>query len=43
MRLLSVEEIIILHHKLIEQTGGSFGVRDVGLIEKCRKSRNCHF
>lgn len=33
MRLLSVDEIIILHHKLIGQTGGSHGVRDMGLIE----------
>lgn len=33
MRLLSVEEIIVLHRKLIEQTGGSYGVRDRGLIE----------
>ncbi len=33
MRLLSVDEIIILHQKLIVQTGGSHGVRDMGLIE----------
>lgn len=33
MRLLSVEEIMVLHRKLIEQTGGSYGVRDQGLIE----------
>ena len=33
MRLLTVEEIMLLHSNLIEQTGGSYGVRDTGLIE----------
>ena len=33
MRMLSVEEIMLLHRKLIEQTGGSQGVGDIGLIE----------
>lgn len=33
MRLLTVPDIILLHKKLIEQTGGSHGIRDAGLIE----------
>lgn len=33
IRLLSVNEIMVLHRKLIEQTGGGYGVRDQGLIE----------
>lgn len=33
MILLTVDEIISLHHKLINKTGGSGGIRDVGLLE----------
>lgn len=33
MILLTVEEIIALHNKLIEKTGGSYGLRDKGLLE----------
>ncbi|EGO65249.1 type II toxin-antitoxin system death-on-curing family toxin [Acetonema longum] len=33
MRLLTVPDIILLHQKLIEQTGGSHGIRDISLIE----------
>lgn len=33
MRKLSVENIILLHQKLIDQTGGSHGVRDINLVE----------
>jgi len=33
MILLSVEEIAALHRKLIDRTGGSHGVRDMGLLE----------
>ena len=32
MRYLSAEEILILHSEVIEVTGGSHGVRDVGLL-----------
>ena len=32
MRVLSVEEILLLQRKLIERTGGSQGVRDQGLV-----------
>ena len=36
MKLLTLDQIIILHEKLIIQTGGSVGIRDKGLIESAR-------
>lgn len=33
MMLLTVDEIIALHEKLIMKTGGSDGLRDRGLLE----------
>ena len=33
MNLLTEAEILYLHHRLIEETGGSHGVRDVGLLQ----------
>lgn len=36
MKLLTLDQIIILHEKLIIQTGGSIGIRDKGLIESAR-------
>lgn len=33
MILLTVEEVITLHNKLIERTGGSDGLRDQSLLE----------
>lgn len=33
MDRLSVEQILFLHDRLIRETGGSHGVRDVGLLE----------
>ena len=33
MRGLSVSDIIVLHQKVIDKTGGSHGIRDLGLIE----------
>lgn len=32
MKLLTAEELLYLHHRLIEETGGSHGVRDIGLL-----------
>lgn len=31
--LPTIENVLLLHHKLIEATGGADGVRDLGLIE----------
>lgn len=36
MKFLTLDQIIILHEKLIIQTGGSIGIRDKGLIESAR-------
>jgi death-on-curing protein len=33
MRYLSAEQVLFLHARLIEETGGSHGVRDVGLLQ----------
>lgn len=38
MILLTVEEIIALHAKLISKTGGSEGIRDRGLLESAVNS-----
>jgi death-on-curing protein len=33
MKNIELEDVLIFHRKLIEQTGGSDGIRDLGLIE----------
>jgi len=33
MRYLTVEQVLFLHARLIEETGGSHGIRDVGLLQ----------
>jgi len=33
MKILTVEHIIELHSELISSTGGSMGIRDIGLLE----------
>ena len=33
MRYLSVEQVLFLHARLVEETGGSHGIRDTGLLE----------
>lgn len=33
MIYLSVQRVLILHHRIIEKTGGSHGVHDQGLLE----------
>lgn len=33
MKYLTVEEVLLLHARLIQRTGGSGGVRDMGLLE----------
>lgn len=30
---LSVQQVLFLHMRLIDETGGSFGIRDLGLLE----------
>lgn len=36
MKGIDVEDVLIFHRKIIEQTGGSDGIRDIGLIERYR-------
>ncbi|MCK5720160.1 MAG: type II toxin-antitoxin system death-on-curing family toxin [Thiomargarita sp.] len=33
MRLLTLEQILILHQRIIEQSGGSMGIRDQSMLE----------
>jgi len=33
MKLLTLEQVLILHKQIIEQSGGSIGVRDKGILE----------
>lgn len=33
MNYLTVEQVLFLHSRLIEETGGSHGVRDLGLLQ----------
>ena len=33
MKILKVGEVIIFHEKIIQRTGGSSGIRDIGLLE----------
>jgi death-on-curing protein len=33
MRFLTLKEALELHHRIIEQSGGSSGIRDLGLLE----------
>jgi len=40
MIILTVEEIITLHEKLVAATGGSDGLRDIGLLESA--VMNCY-
>ncbi len=33
MRYLKLKEVIDLHHQVVEQSGGSLGIRDLGALE----------
>jgi death-on-curing protein len=43
VKLLTGEEVLYLHHRLIEETGGSHGVRDVGLLQSAIQSPTSGF
>lgn len=43
MILLTVDEIIGLHEKLVDATGGSAGLRDRGLLESAVYSADASF
>lgn len=43
MKDISLESILVFHQKLIERTGGSNGVRDVGLIQSALSRGNATF
>lgn len=33
MKRISIEDILLFHKKIIKATGGSSGIRDIGIIE----------
>lgn len=33
MKTISLENVILFHKKIVAQTGGNSGIRDIGLIE----------
>ncbi len=37
MKTINVDEDLIFHKKIIEQTGGLDGVRDIGLVQSALK------
>lgn len=37
MKTINVDEVLIFHKKIIEQTGGLDGVRDIGLVQSVLK------
>ncbi len=43
MIILTIEETVSLHEKLIEKTGGSHGIRDIGLLESAIYSAESSF
>lgn len=43
MKTVDIEDILVFHNKLIERTGGSNGIRDIGLIESALNMANATF
>jgi death on curing protein len=33
MRFINLKEILVLHNRIIDQSGGSYGIRDIKLLE----------
>jgi death-on-curing protein len=43
MRYLSIAEVLELHERLIDASGGSTGVRDLGALESCLAQPHASF
>ena len=43
MKWINIEEVLIFHKKIIEQTGGLNGIRDIGLIESALNRASATF
>ncbi|MCR4325277.1 MAG: type II toxin-antitoxin system death-on-curing family toxin [Patescibacteria group bacterium] len=43
MRHLSAEELLILHARVVDATGGSHGVRDIGLLQSISVKPSAQF
>jgi death-on-curing protein len=33
MKTINIEEVVVFHRKIMEKTGGTIGIRDIGLVE----------
>ena len=43
MIYLTGEEILVIHSEIIDQTGGSHGIRDIGLLQSIVEKPKIHF
>lgn len=43
MRYLSVQELLVIHSEIIDQTGGLHGVRDIGLLQSIAEKPRARF
>ncbi|MEK7593679.1 MAG: type II toxin-antitoxin system death-on-curing family toxin [Patescibacteria group bacterium] len=43
MRYLSAQDILILHALLVDETGGSHGIRDIGLLQSIERKPKSSF
>jgi death on curing protein len=42
MRYLTLGEVVELHRRLLEQSGGADGIRDLGLLESALAQPSAH-
>jgi len=43
MRLLTLEQVVLLHQRLLQQSGGGKGVRDIGILESAIAQPNMSY
>ena len=43
MQLLTLEQVLLLHKNVIEQSGGAIGIRDPGILESALAQPNMSF
>jgi len=43
MNYLDINQVLAIHHEVIEQAGGSQGVRDLGLLDSAVAKASCQF
>ncbi|NOQ63347.1 MAG: type II toxin-antitoxin system death-on-curing family toxin [Methyloprofundus sp.] len=43
MRLLTIEQVVLLHQRLLQQSGGGQGIRDMGILESAIAQPNMSY